>query len=317
MSKRRIRIVVAGRDAERSVAEIRRQFPTVLAEACHTGRELTRLTAAFKPSVAFVTKSSKIDRGAWMRLIDAPQLEWLNLGNIGFDHVPAWDRGKLAVTNSAGAGADAMAEYVMAAIMMANTGFVTYRSEQEKARWKPSVWSPLSGKTLVAVGSGHIGQAVMRQARRNEMRVIAVRRTVKRTPGADACMPISRLAAAVRAADFVSVQVPLVRETEGLIGRDVLNQMPRRAWLINVSRGAVIDQKALTEALQERRIAGAVLDVFEREPLPRSSPLWTLRNSVVTPHISGEIEGFDAIITDMFCANLRRFAAGRPLLRRI
>jgi len=123
--------------------------------------------------------------------------------------------------------------------------------------------------------------------------------------------PVAAMARALREADFVVLLLPLTPETRGIIGADALSVMKSTAWLINIARGAVVNERALMEALEQRRIAGAVLDVFDREPLPPSHPLWKMDNVVVTPHISGPSTA-DAI-APVFNDNLARYLAGRPL----
>jgi phosphoglycerate dehydrogenase-like enzyme len=123
--------------------------------------------------------------------------------------------------------------------------------------------------------------------------------------------PVAAMTRALREADFVVLLLPLTPETRGIIGADALAAMKSTAWLINIARGAVADEGALMQALEQRRIAGAVLDVFDREPLPPSHPLWKMDNVVVTPHISGPSTA-DAL-TPVFNENLARYLAGRPL----
>ena len=122
---------------------------------------------------------------------------------------------------------------------------------------------------------------------------------------------VTAMARALGSADFVVVLLPLTEDTRGIIGREALAAMKPTAWLVNIARGAVVDEAALIAALEGRRIAGAVLDVFDREPLPPSDPLWKLDNVVVTPHISGPSTPDE--IAPVFNDNLARYLAGRPL----
>jgi phosphoglycerate dehydrogenase-like enzyme len=122
---------------------------------------------------------------------------------------------------------------------------------------------------------------------------------------------VGQLALALRDADFVVVLVPLTPETTGLVGADALAAMKSTAWLVNIARGAVVNETALAEALEQRRIAGAVLDVFATEPLPPHHPLWRMDNVVITPHISGPSTPEE--IAPVFNDNLARYLAGKPL----
>ncbi|MBM3573327.1 MAG: D-2-hydroxyacid dehydrogenase [Alphaproteobacteria bacterium] len=308
-----IRLVVVGKAAEAWLTKIRRRCPAVSGRACQTAGTLRRAIERFRPNVAFTAKTAVLDQVTWPLLLESPDLRWMHIANVGFDHVPAWDAAHLVVTNSGGAAADAMAEYVIGAMIMANCGYVDYFGQQRRRQWRKKEWTPLRGKTLTAVGVGQIGRRIIAGARRLGMRVIAVRSSGKPVPGAALTLPSRQLHRGLKAADFVSIQVPLNRRTRGMFDRKALAQLRPHAWLINVARGGVIDEKALIAALTARRIGGAVLDVVATEPLPRASPLWRLDNVVVTPHISGEIPDFYDQAIDIFCANLRRFCAGRDL----
>jgi phosphoglycerate dehydrogenase-like enzyme len=143
------------------------------------------------------------------------------------------------------------------------------------------------------------------------MRVVGVSRSGRRARGVDRVYRLRDLARALAEGDFVVLVLPLTEQTRGLIGATALAAMRPTAWLLNVGRGAVVDEAALVAALRERRIAGAILDVFTREPLPGDHPLWALDNVVVTPHISGPSTAPE--IAPVFNDNLARWLAGRPL----
>jgi phosphoglycerate dehydrogenase-like enzyme len=132
--------------------------------------------------------------------------------------------------------------------------------------------------------------------------------------GAVELLPANHLHALLSRSDFVVVSVPLVQETVKLIGEPELRAMKPTAFLVNISRGRVLDEAALTRALSERWIAGAGLDVFEKEPLPADSPLWDMENVILTPHIAGSHERYNERATALFCENLRRYLSGQPLL---
>ncbi len=306
-------VVVAGGDLESASVVIRAQFPKMAIEMCGSGEELVRAVVLLRPKVAYIAKSTAISRENWRQLLDSPGLKWLHLGNIGFDHVPSWDRTKIVVTNSGGAAADSMAEYVISAIMMINSGFLCYLDNQSRRLWKQHDWIPLSERTLTVLGVGHIGQRVLDKARRLGMRVIVVRERPDQVVGAHLTFPSSELHRGLELADYVAIQIPLNDRTENLIDAQALDHMRKTAWLINISRGAIIDDVALAGALRRGLIGGAVLDVFRTEPLPPDSVFWGLRNTVVTPHNSGQVVNFYKITATMFCANLHRFLAGVPL----
>ena len=143
------------------------------------------------------------------------------------------------------------------------------------------------------------------------MRVVGVNRSGRRVREAERVFKVGQLAQALADADFVVVLVPLTPETRGLIGADALAAMKPTAWLVNIARGAVVNEAALFEALEQRRLAGAILDVFSAEPLPPHHPLWRMDNVVITPHVSGPSTPEE--IAPVFNDNLARYLAGSPL----
>jgi phosphoglycerate dehydrogenase-like enzyme len=164
---------------------------------------------------------------------------------------------------------------------------------------------------MVVVGLGDIGRTIAAAARGLGMRVVGVSRTGRHVREANRVYRLPQLGRALGEGDFVVLVLPLTDQTRGLIGPAALAAMRPAAWLLNIGRGAVVDEAALVTALRERRIAGAVLDVFAREPLPPDHPLWALDNVVITPHISGPSTAPE--IAPVFNDNLARWLARRPL----
>jgi phosphoglycerate dehydrogenase-like enzyme len=173
---------------------------------------------------------------------------------------------------------------------------------------------PLRGQTLCVVGLGDIGGSIAKLARALGMRVIGVTRSGRGGRGSRDALRVYRttaLRAALARADFVVLTLPLSDETRGLVGPAELAALKPTAWLLNLARGPIVDEAALLAALRARRIGGAVLDVFDTEPLPTDHPLWGFDNVVVTPHISGPSTPRE--IGPIFNDNLRRYATNRPL----
>jgi len=309
-----IRVAIAGGNPASISDRIRKLSSKIEVQCCRDGDDLCQTIGSFVPNVAFVTKSVTVKSNHWKFLVESPGLNWLNLGNVGFDHVPEWDRSKLVVTNAGGAAAKPMAEYVISAIMMINTGMLQSITNQRKKLWRQYRWVPLADKTLVVIGVGNVGHQLILRARKLGMHVIAVRDRFEEVQGAHVTLQTSDLGRALAQGDFISIQVPLTARTDGLFSAEMLRHIRPTAWLVNISRGAVIDETALIDALRQRRIGGAVLDVFKSEPLPKNSQLWTLDNVIVTPHVSGETPDFERAIASLFCANIRRFKAGKQLM---
>jgi phosphoglycerate dehydrogenase-like enzyme len=173
----------------------------------------------------------------------------------------------------------------------------------------------LDGATLGLVGYGSIGRNVARHAANLGMKVICVRRRARqKAEFVDEVLPSSGLDQMLAAADYVVLAAPVTPATRNMIGREQLAQMKRDAYLINVGRGSLIDEFALYEALNERKVGGAALDVFEEEPLPPDSPLWSLENLLITPHTAGMTQKLWERHYTLFSKNLRRYFSGQPLL---
>jgi phosphoglycerate dehydrogenase-like enzyme len=190
-------------------------------------------------------------------------------------------------------------------------------ADQRAHRWERFAGEHIRGRTLGVVGLGRVGREVARLARAAGMRVVAIRRSTGGAgtvaEGVDALYGSAQLPLLLAESDYVALTVPLTTETAGLIGEAELLAMKPGAVLVNVSRGAVVDESALIRVLQAGHLRGAALDVFAVEPLPPESPLWDLPNVLVTPHSMSTAVGENALVVDLFCDNLRRYLAGEPL----
>jgi phosphoglycerate dehydrogenase-like enzyme len=248
-----------------------------------------------------------------------PGIRWFHSFSAGVDH-PAFrailERGAL-LTNSAGASSVPIAQYALGMMLRAAKRMDAWSAAQAERRWAPLEPDELTGMMVGIVGLGHIGREVARLSKAFGMRVVGCRRRAARPRYVDEVVPPERLHELLAAADFVVLAVPLSSATDGLIGAAELRAMRRSAWLINVSRGRVVDEAALVRALGEGEIAGACLDVFWEEPLPETSALWSLPNVIVTPHNSGRSPRNMERATEIFLDNLARFAKGRPLRNRV
>lgn len=176
----------------------------------------------------------------------------------------------------------------------------------------------LSGATLVVVGLGAIGTEVARVAKALGMRTIGINRGGRSdSPDVDAVHRSDRLLDLLPQADAVVVTSPLTNETRGMLGAQALQCMKPGAVLVNVGRGAVIDEQALVQALREDKLSGAALDVFATEPLPAESPLWDLPNVLISPHTAALSLRENEHVVHLFVKNLRRYIRGEPLLNRV
>jgi phosphoglycerate dehydrogenase-like enzyme len=255
-------------------------------------------------------------------LARAPRLRWIQFTSAGVDQAAGLglESTDIILTTTSGIHAHTMSEYVLATMLMFTHRFPRALRQQMAHQWKRYAAGDLAGKTVGIVGYGHIGQAVARPALAFGMEVFATRRSVTAPRevavegGTVHLLPASQLHQLLERSDFVVMAVPLIRETVRLIGEAELGAMKRTAYLVNISRGSVIDEPALLRALQEGRIAGAALDVFETEPLPGDSPFWDMENVILTPHSAGSNENYNSRATAIFRDNLARYLAGQPLI---
>lgn len=262
-------------------------------------------------------------------LATASRLRWIHSPAAGVDHVlfNALNDSAIVVTNARGMHADGMAEHAIGVMLTFARKLHWSRDAQVERRWSqreqwtqaPLVES-LAGQTLGLVGFGRVGRAIATRARAMGMRVLAVRRHPVHaehqgdSPApADAQWGLERLGDLMSESDWVVLVAPQTAQTRRLIGASELARMKPTARIMNLGRGALVDDAALLAALQEQRIAGAALDVFQAEPLPANHPYWGMREVFLTPHTSGLGPQYWERAIAIFAANLERFIAGAPL----
>jgi phosphoglycerate dehydrogenase-like enzyme len=247
----------------------------------------------------------------------APRLEWVHSFSAGIDRVATSvvrSRG-LKVTNARGVFSRPIAEYVVMMCLTISRHLPQLMELQRERTWQPLRGRELGSLTVGIIGFGSIGSELAHLLEPFETRIVATRR---RPPRGDAPANVELLGQdgleqLLRVSDIVVVAAPLTDETAGMIAAPQLQLMRQDAWLINVSRGRLVDELALRRALESGEIAGAVLDVFNEEPLPEDSPLYTTPNLVVTPHTSWSSDRVAERSLDLFVENLGRFAMGEPL----
>ena len=188
---------------------------------------------------------------------------------------------RVTVSDGAGVLAPYLAESVTGAMLALGCGFLNYVEQQRARQWKPVAVTPLRDRTLLVVGFGRIGECVARNPKALGMRVLAIRGTPAPHPAADEMHGPDALPALLPRADFVSLHVRLNAATRAMLSREGPAAMRPGAYLVNTSRGPVVDEAALVDALRSGHLAGAYLDVFETEPLPAESPLWAMHGKFV------------------------------------
>lgn len=267
----------------------------------------------------------------------APKLRWVQSYLAGVDKTrddPIFTEGEVAFTSMSGANAAQVAEHVLAMILALGHNLPGFFSLQREAEWmeeKGRQYTPreVRGSTVGIIGYGSIGRQVARLVSGLGAEVLAVKRDAMEPThyGYSAegigdpegelftrLYPPEAIRSVVQECDFVVVSVPKTAKTGGLIGQAQLAAMKDSAYLIDVSRGGVVDHTALLEALRGGQIAGAALDVFPEEPLAEDSPLWSLPNVIVTPHIAGFSPSYNRRANALFAENLSRYLSGQVLL---
>ncbi|HBY99277.1 MAG TPA: D-2-hydroxyacid dehydrogenase [Chloroflexi bacterium] len=284
------------------------RFPQV--DFTITDQAETFAAAARDAEILYIGR--KYDRAL---LASARRLKWLHLGGTGINPLlPLSDFApETILTHSPGLNAAMIADHILCAIAMLVWDFPHILRNQMQRRWERWGVERLEGKTLLLVGLGSIGRAVAHRAGAAGMRVVGVKRVPGPLAGVERVVGPDQLHGVLPEADFVVLAVPLTPETNKLIAAAALQRMKATAYLVNVSRGAVVDEAALVAALHAGQIAGAALDVFEQEPLPPESELWGFENVIITPHIASWSSDYRARALELFCQNLECYLAGRPM----
>jgi phosphoglycerate dehydrogenase-like enzyme len=244
-----------------------------------------------------------------------PNLRWaqsLTAGVEGWLALPDLPVG-LTLTCARGTHRESMPENILGALFHITKPYAAIAEDQKQSLWRHRVATPLNGKTLGILGLGAIGQEVARLATALGMRVIGTKRRLTSMPAVAEVLPADRTAEVLGQSDFVLLLLPATTETDNFIDAERLGQMKASAWLLNFGRGHLIKDDDLIAAVTSKRIAGAVLDVFRQEPLPKEHKFWTTDGILVLPHIGGPHPDRDSIVAKLFVENLGRFLNGQPL----
>jgi phosphoglycerate dehydrogenase-like enzyme len=245
---------------------------------------------------------------------DAPKLKWIQSLNAGVEKLaPKLDRSFL-LTNASGLHGPKGGEFGLAGMLILNHAIQRFVGSQRRKAWEPVFTTPIEGKTAVIAGTGGLGEAVAKQAKRHKMTTIGINTSGKAVSGFDRVVKAKDMAKVLPKADFLVVTLPITKGTEGLIDRKAISLLPDRCGIVNLGRARVMDYAAMAERLRAGTLAGAVLDVFDPEPLPADSSLWDVPNLIVSPH-AGVDDGSVYVDRglDIFADNLKRWFSGRKL----
>jgi len=254
----------------------------------------------------------------------ARKLKWIQIAGAGADRFlfPEVVNSQVIITNSGDILSNPASEHVIAIMLSFCRKLHSLIINQAEKKWERyggylgEQFEELSGKTIGIVGLGRIGEKVAKKAKSLGMKVIATKRNLSapKPNYIDKLLNRENLRELLKKSDFVVLTVPLTKETEGLIGEAQLRCMKKTSYLINISRGKIVQEDELIKALEEGWIAGAGLDTFEEEPLIQGSKLWDMKNVIITPHVAGISRSFLERLTNVFCQNLKLFLNNETLI---
>ncbi|HET7159874.1 MAG TPA: D-2-hydroxyacid dehydrogenase, partial [Burkholderiales bacterium] len=254
-------------------------------------------------------------------LVASRSCKWIHVTSSGINPEPyicALDKRGAIITTSTGSNAEPVAQTGFTGLLMLARGLTTYIQGQHKHEWRPlrgaALPDDLRGQTVLLIGVGAVGKFFAGFARAFRLKVIGVRRSA-RTPDdpVDELHPPSKLPELLPRANWIVLTCPLTRETRNLIDAKALKLARKGVRLINISRGEVVVEEALIEALRSGHVAGAFLDAHIQEPLSPSSALWDLPNVIITPHNAAASRGNEKRCAEMFIANFGHWVRGEPM----
>jgi phosphoglycerate dehydrogenase-like enzyme len=301
------KVLIVDVHAEMYRDRLREEFPALQFLLFHSGPEVKGDLSGIDVMIMFGIEVQDF------MLSGAPRLKWIQSPATGVDHFLRCPSLKPDVLITSGRGIHgAMMREQVVYMMMAVSRDAGRQAADKKAHfWERRLWSTLHGKTAVIVGVGIVGIAIAELLKALGMRVVGVTRAPREIAGFDEMVPTDQLVAAVGSADYLINILPASADNIGLFDRTVFAAMKPTTYYISAGRGQTVDEAALVDALRERWIAGAALDVFQTEPLPADSPFWDLPNVFITPHVGGYVIEYEDFILPMIIDNMRLFLAGR------
>jgi phosphoglycerate dehydrogenase-like enzyme len=301
-------VLIKGRDAAFFAERLAQALPDLRFHAAHDPAEALAKCAN---ADILIIRTDEI----FPELVDKmPMLRLIQALTTGTDHIQALLNLPKHVTLAAARGfhGPQMSELAFVFMLHFVRDFRDLFETQAAHRWNRVEQSLLVDRTAVIIGVGSIAEDLAHRCKVFGMRVVGVSDGRSEAPHFDAILPRARIDDAAAQADFLIALVPHTKETNNLIGASVFNAMKRSGVLINIARGGVVDEDALIDALRAGTIAGAGLDVFRTEPLPKDSPLWDMHNVFITSHVGGMADTYGEQVMPLLIENLRAFVAGEP-----
>ncbi len=247
----------------------------------------------------------------------APNLKWIHCIGAGVEHMLPmdWLPPSVTLTNNKGVHAAKAAEFGLMSVLMLHSKIPAVVTNQRQRIYDSLYASPIAGKTLVVIGTGSLGGSAARKVQALGVHVIGVNRSGRAVDGCDEIVTTDQLDNILPRADYLLAATPDTPETRGLLDRRRLNLLKKDAGIINIGREAIMDYDALCDKLEDGSLSGAVLDVFDPEPIEHNSRLWDTRNLIITPHISADDgDAYIELTLSLFFQNMRLYLAGKPLL---
>lgn len=297
-------LLILDSQAEEYRKALEPEFPELLIRPCKTEGEAGDFIGEAKILLTFGMSDELIRK--------AVNLEWIQALGTGVDSIlalPSLPK-QVLLTSTRGIHGAQMSELALLLMLALTRRFPDTVRNQDKAVWDRWPGELLWQKKAGILGLGTVGQEIARKCKAFGMTVYGINRSRKQIDGVDRFFGLDGLLAAAREVDYFIVVVPLTPETRGMVGAEVLSAMKPTAFLLNLARGPVVDERALILALESGTIAGAGLDVFDKEPLPQNHPFWKMKNVVVTPHVGGTSTFYVSQVLSIFQDNLRRYLRG-------
>ncbi len=247
----------------------------------------------------------------------APKLKWIHCIGAGVEHMLPfnWVPEGVSITNNKGVHAAKAGEFGLMAILMLHARMPAVITNQHQRIYDSLYSSPIQGKTVVILGTGSLGGAIAKQIHHLGTQVIGINRSGREVDGCDEVVKTANIDEVLPKADYLVAATPDTPETRGLLNKDRLDLMKPTAGILNIGREAVMDYDALCDKLNAETLGGAILDVFDPEPIPSDSRLWTTKNLVISPHISADDgDAYVPMTLNLFFQNLERFLQEQPLL---
>lgn len=298
---------------DKHAGEVRAEFPASRISVAESEEELLKLL----PEAEVLVCGNYNYKPSWLAC--AKKLKWIHSIAAGNEKIlPSLIGKPVMLTDSSGVHAIPIAEQVVGCMLMFERRILEAVKKQQKREWANDLEvGELFGKTALIAGLGSVGKGIARLCKCLGMKVFATKRELTASGDVkglvDELRPMTDLARLLPLADYVVLSLPYTRETYHMFGQEEFAAMKQTAYFINIARGGVVDESALIKVLREEKIAGAALDVFETEPLPKESPLWAMDNAIITPHNAGSTPCYMDRVVDIFCANLKAYLEKRQM----